>query len=72
MYFSLWIILLLEPRNKFAVGDNIKRLFFYLCVTQLIVVFSFFFCLFDVAEEGEGIHGGCKVVGAKKKREKEM
>jgi len=34
--FPCGSILLLEPRNKFAVGDNIKRLFFDLCVTQLI------------------------------------
>ena len=71
MYFSLWIILLLEPRNKFAVGGNIKRLFF-IYVSRSLSLCSPLFCLFDVAEEGEGIHGACKVVGAKKKREKEM
>ena len=72
--FPCGSILLLEPRNKFAVGDNIKRLFFYLCVTQLIVVFSFFFCLFDVAEEGgrRDLMGPAKLLVSKKKREKEM
>ena len=65
--FPCGSILLLEPRNKFANGDNIKRLFFIYVSRNLSLCFPFF-CLFDVAEEGgrRDLMGPAKLLVSKK------